>query len=69
MMSVAIEVDNQGRVWVTDTSPDADDGTRQKAKGLDDALKQAREILTLKGAREDKYFKRGYEKAQRARGA
>lgn len=63
MTSVEIKVDNRGRLWVTDTSEDAD-GSRQKTTGLDDALKQARAILTRKEQREGKDFKRGFEKTQ-----
>lgn len=66
MTRVEIEVDDRGRFWVSETTadPEAGNSSKQSAKSVDDALNQARNILTRSNARGEREFEKGFERVR-----
>lgn len=66
MIRVEIEVDDRGRFWVSESAndPEAGNSSKQAAKNVDDALNQARGILTRSSDRGEREFEKGFEKVR-----
>lgn len=64
MIRVEIEADDRGRFWVNESADDPEAGNKRAAKNIDDALNQARGILTRSNDRGEREFEKGFERVR-----